>query len=96
MASVQFSIRMDPAMKSRLDEEARLEDRSAAYITQKALDAYLRDKEYLRNIVRDAEIESDKGVFISGETMHAWIESWDTDNELPAPKPDTFSSKTAA
>ena len=94
MASVQFSIRMDPAMKSRLDEEAKLEDRSAAYITQKALDSYLREKEYLRNIVRDAEIEADKGVFISGDAMHAWIESWGSDNELPAPKPDIFPSKT--
>ncbi len=96
MASVQFSIRMDPAMKSRLDEEAKLEDRSAAYITQKALEAYLREKEYLRNLVRNAEIESDKGVFISGEAMHAWIESWDSENELPAPRPDIFLSKTVA
>lgn len=94
MASVQFSIRMDPAMKSRLDEEAKLEDRSAAYITQMALDSYLREKEYLRNIVRDAEIEADKGVFISGDAMHAWIASWGSDNELPAPKPDIFPSKT--
>ena len=96
MSSVQFSIRMDPAIKSRLDEEAKIEDRSAAYITQKALDVYLREKEHLRSIVRAAEIEADKGVFISGDSMHAWIESWDSDNELPAPKPDIFPSKSAA
>ena len=42
----------------------------------------------------DAAIaEAEKGVFISEEAMHSWIESWDTDHELPPPKPDIFLKK---
>ncbi len=29
---------------------------------------------------------SEEGIGIPGEEVHAWIESWGTDNELPPPK----------
>ncbi len=93
MASVQFSIRMDPAIKARLDAEAKLEDRSAAYITQRALNAYFKHKEHLRAVVQSSQKEVDQGVFISGGSMHTWVESWQTENELPPPNPDVFTAK---
>jgi predicted transcriptional regulator len=34
--------------------------------------------------------EADKGIFISAEAMHRWVESWGTENELPPPEPDIF------
>jgi hypothetical protein len=40
--------------------------------------------------VRAALEEADKGVFVSSEAAHRWMESWDTDNELPIPEPDIF------
>ena len=93
MASVQFSIRMDPDIKSRLDAQAKLEDRSAAYITQRALDAYLKRKEHLQKILQESEIEAEKGAFVSSDAVNAWLDSWDTANELPMPEADTFRAK---
>ena len=90
MATVPFSIRLDEDIKARLEREAELEDRSASYIVQKAVGQYLDGKEYFRREMEAAIAEADKGVFISGEAMHRWMESWDTENELPPPEPDIF------
>ena len=38
--------------------------------------------------VRAAIAEASKGEFISQEAMDTWIDSWDSDVELPPPKPD--------
>jgi len=32
--------------------------------------------------------EADQGEFISAEAMNTWIDSWDSENELSAPKAD--------
>jgi predicted transcriptional regulator len=93
MSSVPLSVRIDPEIKTRLEEEAKIEDRSASYLVQKAISAYLEAKEYKRQAIREAVAEADKGVFISEEAMDAWVDSWDTENELPPPEPDIFLSK---
>ena len=38
--------------------------------------------------VRAAIAEASKGEFISQEAMDTWIDSWDSDAELPPPEPD--------
>lgn len=93
MPSVQLSVRMDPNIKMRLENEARLEDRSASYIIQKALDQYLSVKERRRQDLDDAIAEADKGIFVSGEAVERWVLSWDTEGELPEPEPDIFPAK---
>lgn len=90
MATVPFSIRLDETIRARLEKEAVLEDRSASYIVQKVVNHYLDGRDRFRQEMEAAIAEADKGVFISGEAMHRWIESWDTDNELPPPEPDIF------
>lgn len=90
MPTTPFSIRLDTAVKKRLEREAELEDRSAGYIAQKAIEDYLDSKEYFRQEMAAAIAEADKGVFISWEKISAWMESWDTENELPPPEPDIF------
>ena len=93
MPTTPFSIRLDTKVKARLEREARLEDRSAGYVAQKAIEDYLDAKAYKRECLREAVAEANKGVFISEEAMDAWVNSWDTDNELPMPEPDIFPPK---
>ena len=93
MATTPFSIRLDAEVKTRLEQEAQLEDRSAGYIAQKAIEDYLDAKAYKRECLREAIAEADKGVFISEEAMDAWVKSWGTENELPMPEPDIFPPK---
>ena len=52
--------------------------------------SFLRRSAAERLLLKERIAEADKGVFISAEAMHRWIESWGTENELPPPKPDIF------
>jgi hypothetical protein len=52
--------------------------------------SFLRSSAAERRLLKERIAEADKGVFISAEAMHRWIESWGTDNELSPPEPDIF------
>lgn len=52
--------------------------------------SFLRRSAAERKLLKERIAEADKGVFISEEAMHRWIESWGTENELPPPEPDVF------
>ena len=54
---------------------------------------YLNGKDYERKIAEEAFAEAEKGIFVSGEKVHAWMESLGTENELPFPEPDIFPDK---
>ena len=86
-----LSLRIDPATKSRLEIIAKAEERSLSYIAQKAFTSYLDARDYRREQILTAFNESKAETeFISGKAMKAWVHSWDTAQELPAPKPDVF------
>ncbi|MEF3366301.1 hypothetical protein V3H18_07120 [Methylocystis sp. 9N] len=90
MPTVPFTLRIDAAIKKRLEQEAKREDRSAAYVAQQAIHAYVEAKERARAAIRAAETEADKGVFVSGAAMDEWVRSWGSDEERPMPQPDIF------
>ena len=90
MASPPFSVRLSEDLKSRLEREAEWEDRSAGYLVQKAVEEFLDARDFFRNEMEAAIAEADKDVFVSGEAVQRWMESWDTENELPPPEPDIF------
>lgn len=93
MAVAPFSLRLDHATRSRLDEEARRLDRPASQVAGKAIVAWLDAQESRRRAIEEAMAEADEGVFISGEAMAAWMDSWDTPGELPPPEPDILPPK---
>jgi predicted transcriptional regulator len=95
MNSVPFSLRLEPELKSRLEAVAQSEDRSASYVAARAIEAFLDARDILRADIEAAIVEADKGVFVSSEAVERWMESWDTDNELPMPEPDIFPDDPA-
>ena len=50
-------------------------------------------REVKKQAVQDAILEADKGIFVSQEAVHDWMDSWDTENELPKPKANIFLKK---
>jgi predicted transcriptional regulator len=88
MPSVPFSFRLDQAIRGRLEEEALSLDRSSSYVVKKAIEAFLDSSDAKRNALKAAISEADKGHFISEEAMDAWVASWGSKDELPAPNPD--------
>ncbi len=94
MASVPFTLRLDETLKRELEEAAKLEERSASQLATRAIRSMLEARANLRRLIEEAIAEADKGVFISDEKMTAWVESWDSDHELPEPEPDIFPVKS--
>ena len=92
MASVPFPLRLEPELKDRLEAAAENEDMSAVDMVSTAIEAFLDVREFKRAEIKAALIEADKGIFISQEAMHRWMDSWGTDNELAPPEPDIFPS----
>ena len=90
MSTVPFTFRIDKELKKSLDLEAQTEERSASYLASKAIKLMLDQQEEKRLAVKKAILEADKGVFVSQEAVHGWMDSWDTENELPKPKADIF------
>lgn len=90
MATTPFSIRIDSKIKSRLEKEAKRRDRTVSFIANRAIKSYFEELDRVQRELEEAFAEVDKGVFISGEKVHAWMASWGTENELPLPKPDIF------
>ena len=90
----RLSLRIDADLKKSLEQEARREERSTSYLAAKAIEAMLRGRAEKRAAIRAAIAEADEGAFISQDAMDAWISSWDTDRELPPPKPDIQSGPT--
>ncbi len=90
MATTTFSMRMDADVKRKLEEQATLEDRSAAYVANRAIEDFLAREDAMRTSIRKAIAEADKGVFISGEAVERWMERWADGHEEPFPEADIF------
>ena len=90
MSTVPFTFRIEKELKKRLDLEAQAEDRSASYLASKAIKMMLELREEKKQAVQAAILEADKGHFVSQKAVHDWMDSWETENELPKPKADIF------
>lgn len=90
MASETFSVRLPPEIKRELEEYARATQRSSAFVVKEAVEAHLAERRAYLAAIEEAEREADEGIFVSGEAVIKWLESWGTENELPPPGPDIF------
>jgi predicted transcriptional regulator len=90
MGEVPLSLHVKAEIKRKLEDEARSQNVSADNLVERAIESYLEIRQSERDVLKQRIAEADKGVFISGEAMHRWIESWGTENELPPPEPDVF------
>ena len=94
MASQSLMISLDPELTDWLVTEAKRQDRSAACITEQAVQSLKDRSEAKSQLIREAVAEADKGTFISEDKMNDWMDSWDSEGELPPPKPDVFPIHT--
>ena len=88
MGSTPYSIRLDDELRQSLEREAEIEDRPPAQLAVRAIRAMLEAKAAKRVAIQEALERADHGRFISAEVMNDWIDTWDTENEVPVPKAD--------
>ena len=96
MTGSPFSVRLAPETKAKLEKWAEKQDRPVSFLVQRALESYVEDLEQFDRSMVEAEAELDRGVFTSWEKVKLWMNSWDTDNELPMPDPDVYRKAKSA
>lgn len=84
MASTSFTHRMDPALKEELERIARFEDRSASYMANQAIRAFVAEREATRELVREGLRQVDgAGPSVSADEVRDWLLA---DDERPFPE----------
>lgn len=88
-----FSVRLPKDLRKAVDDYAQATNRSRAFVVKEAVAGFMEDQAAYLAAIDEALIEADKGVFVSGEAVMEWLESWGTDNVKPMPEPDIFPDK---
>lgn len=91
--SEAFSVRLPDDVKRQLDELARASKRSRSFIVNEAVASFVRERaDHLRELDQ-AMKGAESGVGYSSERIFAWMRSWGSADELPAPEPDIHPAK---
>lgn len=84
------SIRLQQDLEELLDQAANRMSRSKNWLINQAIREYLVRDELAQQRWQEtvAALKSaSEGETVPAEKVHAWLESWGSDNELPPPKP---------
>lgn len=83
-----ISVRLADQNQEALDKFAKITKRSRSFVINEAVEAYMQDRiQYLEELTEAVE-DSKSGYGHSSTQIHAWMKSWGTKDELPAPQPD--------
>ena len=80
-------IRVDEDTKAKLQAIADHDDRTLSYVAEQAIKDRIAFEEAQVRAIQVGLDAANRGEFIPHEDVKAWVESWDSDNELPAPEP---------
>jgi RHH-type rel operon transcriptional repressor/antitoxin RelB len=86
MASTTFTVRVDPAVKKRLERLAKSTGRSQSFLAAEALSEYLDVNEWQVAGIRKAMASLDRGEGVPHDQVKAWVGSWGGKLERLAPK----------
>ena len=86
MAQTSIVIQLDPAVEARLAALAQDRQQPVSDVAAEVIATYFDPESWEHKHIRAglAELEAGKGV--SNERVMAWLDSWGTEDELPAPK----------
>jgi len=83
------SIRLQPDIEKTLEEAAEKLQRSKNWLINQAIKEYLQKESLENKRWQDTLVALDSlnnGKVVEGAAVHAWLESWGTDNELQKPE----------
>lgn len=81
-------VKLETAMKLRLEKLSELKDRSVHWLMKEAIAQYVENEEQAEKLKQETlnrwqEIEQDR--VISNESVMAWLDTWGTDHETERP-----------
>jgi predicted transcriptional regulator len=86
MTSTTFSLRVDEAVRKRLEKLAKSTGRSRSFLAAEAIKAYLDVNEWQVAGIERAIASLDRGEGIAHDAVRDWVASWGGREERPAPK----------
>lgn len=90
--SVTMGVKLDEEIRDRLKSLGAARQRSAHWLMREAIREYLEKEEAIEDRNREADAAwadyQQSGRFVSHEAMAAWLDTWGTDREGPAPEPE--------
>jgi len=84
--STTITIRVAKSMKDRLENLARETRRSRSSLAAEGIGAFVELEEHQIEGIKKALASVASGLGVAHDDVAAWVASWDTDEELPAPK----------
>lgn len=81
-----FTVRIEPNVKTRLEQLAKSTGRSRSSLTAEALSEYLDVNEWQAEGVKKAITSLDRGARIGHQEVKKWVNSWGHKRERKAPK----------
>lgn len=85
-STMTFTVRVDSAVKKRLEKLAKSTGRSRSFLTAEAISEYVDANEWQVTGIRRAVASMDRGEGIGHDQVMEWVHSWGSGNERPAPK----------
>lgn len=89
MATTSFTTRLDTELKADLEQIARFEDRSASYMANQAIRAFVDERKATRALVETGLAMVEAGApGIEPSAIHDWFLA---DDDRPFPSPEASS-----
>ena len=87
-STTTMTVRLKPEVSEKLEALARDTKRSKAYLAGEAIASYVDLNAWQVAHIKQALEEAHSGTpGVPHEEVVNWVNSWDTDNELPRPEP---------
>ena len=83
--STTLTVRIDSAIKDRLEGLANATKRSKSSLAAEGIEAFVELEERQIAGIKKAIASLDRGLGVTHQEVEAWIASLDTDDELPMP-----------
>jgi predicted transcriptional regulator len=86
MSSTTVSVRINAAVKKRLEKLAKSTGRSRSFLAAEAITEYLDLNEWQVVGIQKAVVSLGRGEGVSHQRVKEWVNSWGSKSERPAPK----------
>jgi RHH-type rel operon transcriptional repressor/antitoxin RelB len=86
MSSATFTVRVDSAIKKRLEKLAKSTGRSRSFLAAEAIGEYVDVNEWQVAGIKRAMESMDRGEGIPHKQVEEWVRSWGRGKEKSAPK----------
>ena len=83
--STTLTVRIDSAIKDRLEGLANATKRSKSSLAAEGIEAFVELEERQIAGIKKAMASLDRGLSVTHQDVEAWIASLNTDDELPIP-----------